>query len=110
LTYYEDLLRVIRKGPAVKNAVDEAIDQCGLVFNLRDSIEEARASAEQTTDQQSRRMFVQKGDTRVSLLYTIVLIGISVQGYSTSEDTLALLFSRRIYNPPNLIQCHHLRV
>jgi hypothetical protein len=52
----------------VKNAVDEAVDKCGLVFNLRDSIEEARTGAEQATDQQSRRVFIQKGEFHVSFL------------------------------------------
>ncbi|KAF5365852.1 hypothetical protein D9615_010633 [Tricholomella constricta] len=41
-TVINNLLRVIRKGPTVKNIVDDAIDQCSAVFNLRDSIEEAR--------------------------------------------------------------------
>lgn len=58
---YLDLLRVIKKGPAVKNAVDEAIDQCSVVFNLRDSIEEARIRAEQSTDDQQRRIHAAKG-------------------------------------------------
>jgi hypothetical protein len=56
-----DLLRVIRKGPAVKTAVDDAIDQCAEVFNLRDSIEEARIRAEQVTDEREKRSFAQKG-------------------------------------------------
>ena len=37
-----DLLRVIRRGPTVKSIVDDAIDQCSEVYNLRDSIEEAK--------------------------------------------------------------------
>lgn len=56
-----DLLRVIKKGPAVKNAVDDAIDQCSVVFNLRDSIEEARTRAEEATDEQQKRMHAAKG-------------------------------------------------
>jgi hypothetical protein len=58
---YIDLLRVIRKGLAVKNIVDEAIDQCAVVFNLRDSIEEARAMAEVTTDERQKRIYASKG-------------------------------------------------
>lgn len=57
----QDLLRVIRKGPAVKNTVDEAIDQCSMVYNLRDSIEEARARAEEATDPQQKRVYASKG-------------------------------------------------
>ena len=56
-----DLLRVIRKGPAVKAAVDDAIDQCAEVLNLRDSIEEARIRAEQVTAEREKRSFAQKG-------------------------------------------------
>jgi hypothetical protein len=56
-----DVLRVVRKGPAVKEAVDEAIDQCSDVFNLRDSIEEARALAEQAGDEPQKRAQANKG-------------------------------------------------
>ena len=59
--YSIDLLRVIRKGPAVKSAVDDAIDQCSAVFNLRDSIEEARLEAEQATDEIKKRLYTLKG-------------------------------------------------
>ena len=56
-----DLLRVVRKGPAVKNTVDDAIDQCAEVFNLRDSIEELRTRAEQATDERQKRQYAQRG-------------------------------------------------
>lgn len=56
-----DLLRVIRKGPAVKNSVDEAIDQCSDVYNLRDAIEESRARAEEATDEKQKKAYAQKG-------------------------------------------------
>ena len=62
-----DLLRVIRKGPAVKAAVDDAIDQCAEVLNLRDSIEEARIRAEQVTDEREKRAFAQRGPSRPPL-------------------------------------------
>ncbi len=58
---WEDLLRVIRKGPTVKNAVDDAIDQCAEVFNLRGTIEESRARAEQASDEKQKRQFAQRG-------------------------------------------------
>lgn len=58
-----DVLRVVRKGPAVKEAVDDAIDQCSDVFNLRNSIEEARALAEQATDERQKKSQATKGWT-----------------------------------------------
>lgn len=58
-----DLLRVFRKGPTVKNAVDDAIDQCAEVINLRDAIEEARIRAEQASDEKQRKIHAQKGSS-----------------------------------------------
>lgn len=40
-----NLLRVIRNGLEVKQAVDSAIDQAGEGINLRDCIEEARGTS-----------------------------------------------------------------
>jgi hypothetical protein len=45
----------------VKNAVDEAIDRCAIVFNLRDSIEEERIKAEQATEEKQQRIHTSKG-------------------------------------------------
>ena len=56
-----DFLRIVRQGPAVKNAVDEAIDRCAIVLNLRDSIEEERVKAEQATDENRKRVHTAKG-------------------------------------------------
>ena len=56
-----DLLRVVRRGHRVKNAVDDAIDQCAEVFNLRDSIEELRMRAEQSSDERSKKQYAQRG-------------------------------------------------
>jgi hypothetical protein len=56
-----DLLRVIRKGPTVKRLVDDAIDQCAAVYNLRDSIEDYRLHAEAAKNESDKRMFAQKG-------------------------------------------------
>jgi hypothetical protein len=79
-----DLLRVIRKGPVVKAAVDDAIDQCAEVFNLRDSIEEARIRAEQATDEREKRMFAQKGLLRPYLHANVSLIPLSRPPESTT--------------------------
>jgi hypothetical protein len=63
---YVDLLRIVRKGPAVKNTVDEAIDRCAIVMNLRDSIEEERILAEQATEEKQKRIHVSKGKPTLS--------------------------------------------
>ena len=60
-TCLPDVLRVVRKGPAIKNEVDDAIDLCAEVFNLRDSIEESRAQCEQATDDRQKKALANKG-------------------------------------------------
>ena len=60
-----DLLRVIRKGPAVKRAVDDAIDRCSAVLNLRDAIEDSRVRAEEATDERQIRLHTSKGEVLV---------------------------------------------
>lgn len=45
----------------MKNTVDEAVDLCAAVLNLRDSIEEERVKAEQATDEQQKRVHTSKG-------------------------------------------------
>ncbi|KAI0067260.1 hypothetical protein BV25DRAFT_1819577 [Artomyces pyxidatus] len=80
------LLRVVRKGPAVKNAVDEAIDQCAEVFNLRDSIEEARIRAEQAPDERTKRTFAQRGLQNLRRYFELIVFQAYLQ--STEPDTL----------------------
>jgi hypothetical protein len=45
----------------VKSAVDNAIDQCSTVYNLRDSIEDARSKAEEATDEKQKRLYTSRG-------------------------------------------------
>ena len=45
----------------MKSAVDDAIDQCSTVYNLRNSIEEARLKAEEATDEKQKRLHTLKG-------------------------------------------------
>ena len=45
----------------MKSAVDDAIDQCSTVYNLRNSIEEARLKAEEATDEKQKRFYTLKG-------------------------------------------------
>ncbi|KAF9524699.1 hypothetical protein CPB83DRAFT_946317 [Crepidotus variabilis] len=58
--YFSDLLRVIRKGPAVKQSVDDAIDLCSAVINLRDAIETARVQAEEANDDKQKKIHTSK--------------------------------------------------
>ncbi|KAI9439769.1 inositol hexakisphosphate-domain-containing protein [Lactarius indigo] len=81
-----NLLRVIRKGPVVKAAVDDAIDQCAEVFNLRDSIEEARIRAEQAADEHEKRSFAQKGLQNLRRYFELIVFQAYLQ--STEPDTL----------------------
>ncbi|EPQ54220.1 hypothetical protein GLOTRDRAFT_116807 [Gloeophyllum trabeum ATCC 11539] len=85
-TVINNLLRVIRKGPAVKDAVDDAIDQCSEVTNLRDSIEEYRARAEQATDERQKKSFAQKGLHNLRRYFELIIF----QAYlrSTEPDTM----------------------
>ncbi|KAI9463218.1 inositol hexakisphosphate-domain-containing protein [Lactarius psammicola] len=81
-----NLLRVIRKGPVVKGAVDDAIDQCAEVFNLRDSIEEARIRAEHATDEREKRSFAQRGLQNLRRYFELIVFQAYLQ--STEPDTL----------------------
>lgn len=45
----------------MKNAVDEAVDRCAVVLNLRESIEEERVKADQATDEKQKRVHTSKG-------------------------------------------------
>ncbi|EST07320.1 hypothetical protein PSEUBRA_003137 [Kalmanozyma brasiliensis GHG001] len=61
LSYHviNSLLRVIPRGLEVKKMVDEAIDQCATVTNLRESIEISRLAAEDTEDDSLRKKHLQ---------------------------------------------------
>jgi hypothetical protein len=102
-----DLLRVIRKGPAVKTAVDDAIDQCAEVFNLRDSIEEARIRAEQVSDERGKRSFAQRGLLRPTPQRNIFLI--VSKASKVCGDTSSSSFSRHSCNPQSQIPCKRTR-
>ncbi|KAG6332100.1 hypothetical protein ID866_6987 [Astraeus odoratus] len=80
------LLRIVRKGPAVKNAVDEAIDRCATVFNVRDQIEEARLRAEQATDEKQKRVHASKGLQNLRRYFELIAFQAFLQ--STMPDTI----------------------
>ncbi|KAG1893242.1 inositol hexakisphosphate-domain-containing protein [Suillus fuscotomentosus] len=81
-----NLLRIVRKGPAVKNTVDEVIDRCAIVMNLRDSIEDERDLAEKATDEKQKRIHASKGMHNLQRYFELILF----QAYlrSTEPDTM----------------------
>ncbi|KAI0091045.1 inositol hexakisphosphate-domain-containing protein [Irpex rosettiformis] len=81
-----NLLRVIRKGPSVKNAVDNAIDQCAEVYNLRDSIDDSRIQAEQSTDERIRRQHAQRGLANLRRYFELIIFQAYLQ--SIEPDTM----------------------
>ncbi|KAM6504289.1 Inositol hexakisphosphate domain containing protein [Amanita muscaria] len=81
-----NLLRVVRKGPRVKSVVDDAIDQCAAVFNLRHSIEEARVMAERATDENQKKSHAQKGLQNLRRYFELIVFQSYLQ--STEFDTM----------------------
>lgn len=50
----------------MKRAVDDAIDRCSAVLNLRDAIEDSRVRAEEATDERQIRLYTAKGEVLFS--------------------------------------------
>ncbi|PPQ64598.1 hypothetical protein CVT26_001996 [Gymnopilus dilepis] len=81
-----NLLRVIRKGPAVKSAVDDAIDRSSAVYNLRDSIEESRIRAEEAADEKQKRLHTSKGIYNLRRYFELIVFQAYLQ--SIEPDTM----------------------
>ncbi|EJU05109.1 hypothetical protein DACRYDRAFT_93438 [Dacryopinax primogenitus] len=81
-----NLLRVIRHGVFVKEAVDDAVNTCGQVHNLIDAIEEERIAAEQSTNATEKNVHVHKGLDNLRKYFQLIVF----QAYlsSTRPDTL----------------------
>ncbi|KJA26349.1 hypothetical protein HYPSUDRAFT_36651 [Hypholoma sublateritium FD-334 SS-4] len=90
-----NLLRVVRKGPAVKSAVDNAIDQCSTVYNLRDAIEDARVHAEGSTDEKQTRIHTSKGMHNLRRYFELIVFQSYLQ--STEPDTMESFESFETY-------------
>lgn len=71
----------------MKNIVDDAIDQCAAVFNLRNSIEETRVKAEQAADYNEQKLHAQRGLSRQQHC-TVSLKVMNEQVSRVSVDTL----------------------
>ena len=70
----------------VKQTVDDAIDQCAVVFNLRDSIEEARTLAEQATDERTRKQLAHRALQNLRRYFELIIFQAYLQ--STEPDTM----------------------
>ncbi|PPQ64143.1 hypothetical protein CVT24_008773 [Panaeolus cyanescens] len=89
-----NLLRVIRKGPAVKSAVDDAIDQCSAVYNLRDAIEDSRARAEEATDEKQKKIHTSKGLQNLRRYFELIVFQSYLQ--SVEPDTMRSLENENV--------------
>lgn len=67
------LLRVIPHGLAVKQTVDEEIDRCAGVVNLREGIEEARLAAEDNEDESVKRSKIQSGIYNLRRYFELII-------------------------------------
>ncbi|KIJ13397.1 hypothetical protein PAXINDRAFT_170473 [Paxillus involutus ATCC 200175] len=95
-----NFLRIVRRGSSVKNAVDEAIDRCAIVFNLRDSIEEERIKAEQATEEKQQRIHTSKGLQNLRRYFELIVFQAYLQ--SVEGDTIKSVetFEKFIENRP----------
>ncbi|RXW17535.1 hypothetical protein EST38_g8313, partial [Candolleomyces aberdarensis] len=85
-TVINNLLRVVRRGRAVKTAVDDAIDQCSAVYHLREAIEEAHTRAEEATDEKQKRSYAAKGIHNLRRYFELIIFQAYLQ--STEPDTM----------------------
>ncbi|KZP00352.1 hypothetical protein CALVIDRAFT_560340 [Calocera viscosa TUFC12733] len=81
-----NLLRVIRHGAFVKDAVDDAVNTCGQVYNLIDAIEDERIAAQQSTNAYEKSVHVAKGLDNLRKYFQLIVF----QAYlsTTRPDTL----------------------
>ncbi|KAF9223711.1 hypothetical protein BS17DRAFT_802243 [Gyrodon lividus] len=95
-----NFLRIVRRGSEVKNAVDEGIDRCAIVINLRDSIEEERVKAEQASDEKQKRVHTSKGLQNLRRYFELIVFQAYLQ--STEADTIKSVetFEKFIENRP----------
>ena len=70
----------------VKQAVDDAIDQCAVVLNLRDAIEDARARAEQAPDERTRRQYAHRALQNLRRYFELIIFQAYLQ--SAEPDTI----------------------
>jgi len=72
----------------VKEVVDDAIDKCGELFNLRDSIESFRIAAEEANDERQKKINAQKGENVINFRRTLITYGYMQPRTSQSQTLL----------------------
>lgn len=68
-----NLIRVIRNGREIKMHVDIAIQQCAGVYNLTDSIEDARQEADDASDSKRKESKIRRGTDDLRRYFMLVL-------------------------------------
>lgn len=66
------LLRVIRNGLECKQIVDQAIDNCAAVVNIRDVIEERRVQAEDELDKEKKAKAIHRGHQALCRYFLLI--------------------------------------
>ncbi|CAD6922391.1 hypothetical protein CF336_g6584 [Tilletia laevis] len=100
LSYHviNSLLRVISQGLRVKAEVDDAIDACAAVTNLRESIELARLSAEDTENERERRKWISSGIQSLRKYFELIIF----QAYLDTVTPAELLEKEMAHPSENL--------
>lgn len=93
----------------MKSAVDNAIDLCSAVVNIRDSIEVARLRAEEDTDDKNKKMHTTRALQSLRRYFELIVF----QSYlhSTEPDTLQSFETENVEtfvkNRPGTTHNHH---
>ncbi|GAA5911266.1 hypothetical protein JCM6882_004080 [Rhodosporidiobolus microsporus] len=88
-TVINNLLRVVRNGFEVKNAVDAAITACGEPFDLLESIENARQQAEDSEEGAVRDKWIARGVRELrAYFFLIVFMSFLNESRPTTRDEI----------------------
>ena len=103
LSYHvtNSLLRVIPHGQEVKRVVDDCIDQCSTVINLRRTIEDARVAALDAANDKERELHIMSGTRGLRRYFHLLLF----QAYLVTikpETMLSNTFERFVKRQPVL--------
>lgn len=84
-----NLIRVIRNGREIKMHVDSAIQECSAIFNLLESIEDAREAAEEAEDEQTKKAKTRRGLDDLRRYFMLILLAAWLNE-SSGEDLQSL--------------------